>query len=100
MAPRYPASHRGDTTMDEETVNRMPLSTASPDTTTELLTPVQAAQAIGVSLWTIRDWIRRGHLPAGHRGHRRVIAPAELAAVHARLHLGGIVPTWRQDRQR
>ena len=64
------------------------------------LTPAQAAQAIGVSLWTIRDWLRRGELPAGHRGHRRLIAPADLAAVHARLYLDGVVPAWRRERRR
>jgi excisionase family DNA binding protein len=65
-----------------------------------LLTPAQAAQALDVSLWTIKDWIRRGELPAGHRGHRRLIAPADLAAVHARLYLDGVVPAWHQERQR
>ena len=65
-----------------------------------VLTPAQAAQAIGVSLWTLKDWIRRGHLPAGRSGHRRLIAPADLAAVHAQLYLDGVVPAWRQDRWR
>ena len=65
-----------------------------------VLTPAQAAQAIGVSLWTIRDWLRRGELPAGHRGHRRLIAPADLAAVHTRLYLDGVVPAWRRERKR
>jgi excisionase family DNA binding protein len=65
-----------------------------------LLTPAQAAQAIGVSRHAIRDWIRRGELPAGHSGYRRLIAPADLAAVHTRLYLDGVVPAWHQERQR
>jgi excisionase family DNA binding protein len=66
----------------------------------ELLSPTQAAQAIGVSLWTVKDWIRRGHLPAGRSSHRRFIAPADLAAAYERLYLGGVVPIWRQQPQR
>jgi excisionase family DNA binding protein len=65
-----------------------------------VLTLAQAAQAIGVSPHTITNWIRRGELPAGHCGHRRLIAPADLAAVHARLYLDGVVPAWHQERKR
>src|SRR5436190_1581429 len=77
-----------------------PPSATSGGATTALLGQDQAAQAIGVSLWTIKDWVRRGHLPALRRGGRRLIAPADLAAVRAQLHLDGVIPAWRQERRR
>lgn len=38
----------------------------------------EAANALGLSHWTIRQWIRHGRLPAVRLGRRRMIEPAEL----------------------
>lgn len=65
-----------------------------------MLTVEQAAQAIGVSRHTLSGWIQHGDLPVVRIGHRRAIAPADLAAVRAQIHLNGVVPVWRQDRRR
>ena len=67
----------------------------SPD---ELLTVAQAAQRAGVSLGTIRNWLRVGRLPAARLAGRRWIRPADLAATQALFHVGDVVPAWRQDR--
>src|SRR3954469_4814270 len=64
--------------MDEEVVDTMPPSTPSPATSTDLLSPKQAAQVIGVSHDTIRGWIAGGALPVVRIGSRRCIAPADL----------------------
>jgi excisionase family DNA binding protein len=38
----------------------------------------EAANALGLSHWTIRQWIRQGRLRAVRLGRRRMIEPAEL----------------------
>ena len=67
---------------------------------TGLLTVTQAAQQAGVSRHTISSWITHGRLPAVRCDGRRYVRPADLAATQALAHLGDVVPTWRQDRQR
>jgi excisionase family DNA binding protein len=67
---------------------------------TELLTVTQAAQQAGVSRHTITSWIRHGQLPTVLVNRRPRIRPADLAAARAVVHIGAVVPVWRQDRQR
>jgi excisionase family DNA binding protein len=86
--------------MDEEVVDPMPSSAPSPAVPTDLLSPRQAAEVIGVSRGTISGWIAGGALPVVRIGSRRCIAAADLAAVYARCYLNGVVPRWRQERTR
>src|SRR4051812_15489368 len=85
--------------MGEDTWDRKQ-SAASPGVSTDLLSLAQAAQALGVSRWTIHGWISHGDLPVVWIGRVRAVDPAALAAVRARIHLDGVVPAWRQDCHR
>jgi excisionase family DNA binding protein len=67
---------------------------------TELLTLPEAAQWAGVSLPTIRGWLRGGHLASLRVGSRRFIRTADLAATLATAYLDGVVPAWRADPPR
>ena len=65
-----------------------------------LLTVTEAAGQVGVSRSTVSGWITGGTLPAVLIEGRRHVRPADLAAIYATAHLGGVVPAWRQDRRR
>ena len=66
-----------------------------------------AAQALGVSVDTLRRWERDGRIAFERRGNRRVLAPEELARVlrergtnsrsSARNRLAGVVVDVRRD---
>jgi molybdopterin-binding protein len=66
-----------------------------------------AAQALGVSVDTLRRWEREGRIAFERRGNRRVLAPAELARVlrergrnprsSARNRLAGVVVDVQRD---
>jgi excisionase family DNA binding protein len=66
----------------------------------ELLTIPEAAQHAGVSLWTVRGWIARGHLPSVRIDRRRRIHPADLAAAAEDAQLRRVQPAWRRNPQR
>jgi excisionase family DNA binding protein len=86
--------------MREQTVDFSQSAEPNAAATTALLRPEQAAQTLGISRHIISGWINHGDLPVVRTGRRRLIAPADLAAVHTRLHLNGIVPAWQQERLR
>jgi excisionase family DNA binding protein len=65
-----------------------------------VLTVREAAAWAGVTRAIINGWIQSGQLPATLVEHRRHVRLADLAAVQATEHLGGVVPAWRQDRRR
>ena len=65
-----------------------------------LLTVTEAVQRSGLSRWTIHAWIAGGKLPAVLINRRRYIHPGDLRATQAMVHVSGVVPAWRQDRQR
>jgi excisionase family DNA binding protein len=46
--------------------------------TSLLLGLKDAAASLGLSHWTLRDWIRRGKLHAVRLGRRVLVEPAEL----------------------
>ncbi len=48
------------------------MSTSSPVTPNPLMTPGEAAALMGVTAQTLRNWERRGHLPAVRIGRRYV----------------------------
>jgi molybdopterin-binding protein len=66
-----------------------------------------AAQALGVSVDTLRRWERDGRIAFERRGNRRVLAPEELARVlrdrgtnmrsSARNRLSGVIVDVRRD---
>lgn len=66
-----------------------------------------AAQALGVSVDTLRRWERDGRIAFERRGNRRVLAPEELARVlrdrgsntrsSARNRMAGVVVDVRRD---
>ena len=65
-----------------------------------LLSVPDAAQQAGVSRATINRWVRRGHLVAVTIDGRRHIRSDILATSLAITPIGGVVLTWRRDRQR
>ena len=65
-----------------------------------LLTVTEAARQAAVSRHTFNGWIKRGHLPAVRLGTRRFVHANDIAAALAAAHVDGVVPAWRQDRQR
>ena len=67
---------------------------------TELLTLPEAAHWAGVSLLTLRGWLRRGHLASVRVGSRRFVGTADLAATLTTTHLDGVVPAWRENPRR
>lgn len=66
-----------------------------------------AAQALGVSVDTLRRWEREGRIAFERRGNRRVLAPDELARVlrdrgtnsrsSARNRMAGVVVSVKRD---
>ena len=66
----------------------------------ELLTILEAAQHAGVSLWTVKGWIARGHLPSVRIDRRRRIYPTDLAAAAEDAQLRLVEPAWRRNPQR
>lgn len=64
------------------------------------LTVSEAAEQIGHSRDTIHGWITKGRLPAVHRDGRRWVRPVDLHAVRAAVHLGDVIPAWRQHPHR
>jgi excisionase family DNA binding protein len=67
---------------------------------TGLLTIPEAAQQAGVSLWTVKGWIARGHLPSLRIDRRRRIDPADLAAAAGAAQLRRVEPAWRRTPRR
>jgi excisionase family DNA binding protein len=65
-----------------------------------LLTVWEAAQRARVTRFTVSGWIGSGQLPAVIIDRRRRIRPEDLAAAQANAHVGQVVPTWREDRER
>src|SRR4051812_3033834 len=68
--------------------------------THDLLTVSAAAQQIGVTRFTVNSWIRRGWLPTLRVQGRRSVRPEDLETTQAQIHLGEVIPAWRQDRER
>ncbi len=62
----------------------------------DLLTVSEAARQADVSRSTIASWILHGWLPAVLIEGIRHVRPDDLAATQARVHLGNVVPAWRQ----
>ena len=55
------------------------MSTSWPVTPNPLMTPGEAAALMGVTAQTLRNWERRGHLPAVRiRGQLREASPREI----------------------
>src|SRR5215212_5543547 len=65
-----------------------------------LLTITEAARQAQVSRHTLYGWIKRGTLPSVRLGIRRLIRADDIAPALAAAHVDGVVPAWRQDRQR
>lgn len=51
-----------------------------------LLSPTEAAEALGIGTWKLYELLRRGEIPSIRIGSCRRIATAELSAYIARLH--------------
>jgi excisionase family DNA binding protein len=77
-----------------------PPRAANATATTALLTIPEAAQQAGVSLWTVRGWIARGHLPSVRIDRRRRIHPDALAAAQEAAELRRVEPAWRRNPRR
>ena len=65
-----------------------------------LLTITEAARQAQVSRPTLYGWIKRGTLPSVRLGTRRFVRADDIAPALAIAHVDGVVPAWRQDRQR
>src|SRR4051794_17347651 len=63
----------------------------------ERLSVTDAARLTGLSRAHISGWIGDGHLPVVRIAGRRYVTRADLLATQARIHLGTVVPAWRQD---
>lgn len=57
----------------------------------------EAADLVGVSEGTIRNWLRRGLLRPSLPGVSRRITPVDLLTAQRTAHLGDIIPRWRAD---
>jgi len=62
----------------------------------------EVAKIFGVSVWTIRDWIRKGDMKAGWFKHRWRITREEIESItmRQRLHKPPNDPTGPLNRQR
>lgn len=69
-------------------------------TEADLLTIPEAAQRAGVSIWTVRGRIARGHLPSLRSDRRRPIHPDALAAFQESAQLRLVDPAWRRNPRR
>ena len=49
----------------------------------------EAARAVGLSVWTLRSWIRQGKLRCVRLGRRVLIEPAELQRLIEQGRIGG-----------
>ena len=63
----------------------------------ELLSVTAAVQLTGLSRSVISSWITKGLLPAVRLAGRRYVTREDLLATQASIHLGSVVPAWRQD---
>src|SRR4051812_28254126 len=63
----------------------------------ELLSVTTAVQLTGLSRSIISSWITSGTLPATRIAGRRCVQVEDLLTTQATVHVGAVVPAWRQD---
>jgi excisionase family DNA binding protein len=98
-SPVSPVSTRGWGFRTQEGAMPTPSSGLADLRDAGLLSVTAAADQAGLSPHTVRRWIARGLLPSVRLGGRRGIRPEDLAATQAVVHLGAVIPAWRQDRR-